>query len=127
MRQLILLILIFTSNAVIAETFKEKALWKMSTYYCNGNPNFLRCVKPEVLADLQGCVTYVVQNSTDCSAKYLSNNEGLSDKEQMKIAIEFTQCALLEIMKSENVKESEFEECFQKRYDESIRSPILKK
>lgn len=99
----------------------------MSTYYCNGNPNFLRCAKPEILADLQSCVTYFVQNTTDCSAKYLDINEGLSGKEQMNIAMEFGQCSLMEILKSENIKESEFDKCFNENYDETIRSPILKK
>ena len=99
----------------------------MSTYYCNGNPNFLRCVKPEVLNDLQSCITYFVQNTTDCSEKYLNNNEGLSDKEQMNIAIEYGQCSLMEILRAENIQEAEFNECFNKNYDETIRSPILKK
>ncbi|MEP3856792.1 MAG: hypothetical protein ABJM39_07075 [Porticoccus sp.] len=127
MRLSLLILLIFASSGVSSETFKEKALWKMSTYYCNGNPNFLRCVKPEVLNDLQSCITYFVQNTTDCSEKYLNNNEGLSDKEQMNIAIEYGQCSLMEILRAENIQEAEFNECFNKNYDETIRSPILKK
>ena len=112
MRLPILLILIISSSTVHAEVFKEKALWKVSTYYCKGNPSFLQCIKPQVLSDLQGCVTYVVQNTTNCSDKYLNNREGLSETEQINNAIEFTQCSLMEMLASEDIKESEFEQCF---------------
>lgn len=112
MRLSILLILIISSSTVCAEVLKEKTLWKISTYYCKGNPSFLQCIRPQVLSDLQVCVAYVLQNTTNCSDKYLNNREILSDTEQMNTAIEFTQCSLMEMLASEGIKESEFEQCY---------------
>ncbi|GAA5442565.1 hypothetical protein Misp06_00739 [Microbulbifer sp. NBRC 101763] len=125
MRLPILLMLVIYSSGLIAETFKEKAVSKISAYYCSGNQNFLYCIKPEILSDLQDCVTYFVKNTTKCSSKYLDLGMSLSDEEQMNITMEFGQCSLRELMKAEDIKESDFDECFSRNYDESKRSPVL--
>lgn len=115
----------FFSSFSGAETFQEKALWKMSFFYCNANPNFLQCINPQILPDLQSCITYVVRNTVDCSAEHLNIQDGLSDNEQMNIAMQFTQCSLLELLEAEGIEEAEFNECFSEGYDESKVSPIL--
>lgn len=119
--------LAFFSSFGGAETFQEKALWKMSFYFCSANPNFLQCIKPQILPDLQNCITYVARNTVNCSAEYLNIQGGLSDNEQMNIARQFTQCSLLELLEAEEIEWTEFNDCFNESYDESKVSPILGK
>jgi len=92
---------------------------KAASYFCVGNKNFLPCINPEVKLESQSCMEYVVGNSQGCAEKFI-HGANLADSDAVEtVGVQFTQCAMVEMLEKEGVGYSEFEQCFNDNYSES--------
>jgi len=122
---LILMIAIpLTSTAVEINVVTEKS----ASYFCEGNKNFLACIKPEIEFESKQCIDYVVRSSKSCVENELSNLSSKSSANEIeKAATLYTQCSMMELLKTEGIEYSQFQDCFNRQYDESQVHPKLNK
>ncbi|MAB51576.1 MAG: hypothetical protein CMG80_07460 [Marinobacter sp.] len=90
-----------------------------SSYFCVGNKNFLPCINPEVELESKSCTEYVVQNSRKCASKFIHGADLADGAAKETIGVEFTQCAMVEMLEREGVGYSDFKQCFNDNYSES--------
>ncbi|WP_143731402.1 hypothetical protein [Microbulbifer sp. GL-2] len=112
------------ATAVEVDVVTEKS----ASYFCQGNKNFLACIKPEIDFESRQCIDYVVENSKPCVGSELSQlSSNSSSSEIEKAATLYTQCSMLELLKAENIEYAQFQDCFDSKYDESQVHPKLNK
>ena len=110
-----------------AENINEKMISSSASYFCNGNRNFLHCIKPTIDPTSQACLAYVVEHSRKCVTENLNLTSTSTKSEINEAVVKYTQCSMLAMLEAEKISYPEFEQCFQKNYTESKINEKLKK
>jgi hypothetical protein len=115
------------ANLPNSEDINEKMVSSSASYFCEGNRNFLHCIKPSIDPASQACRAYVEEQSKKCVAENLNLTSTSTKSEINEAGVKYTQCSMLAMLEAEKISYPEFEQCFQKNYTESKINEKLKK
>ena len=98
---------------------------KGTSYFCVANKNFLPCINSNIELDSDSCMKYVFNSSRKCDEKLVRGADFSISGSMDKIAVEYLQCSLLEMINKEHKSYKEFEVCLNESYSKKNVHPVL--